>query len=239
MSLLLPQRLTLGLSPTELSLVRERGWLRPTVVERRCIACDPGFGAQPWDGAIAALAACDASLPATVVLSNHLVRYAVVPWSDALEGDAEEEAFVRHHFARIHGERAADWALRWTEHGPSRLASAIDRALLEALKVALPRLRSVQPYLMAAINRSRGAIPRSGAWLALVEAERTCVALHAGGRWRSVQNAKGAWLDLLDRERHRVDGEVPGLALVAGAEVPSDTPIPGWTVRALQGGLAH
>ena len=118
-----------------------------------------------------------------------------------------------------------------------RPTSAIDRGLLEALRQALPRLRSVQPYLMASINRCRRSIPRNGAWLALVEAERACVALHAGGRWRSVQNAKGAWLDLLDRERHRAEGEVPELALVAGAEIPEEAR--GWNIRMLPGGLAH
>ena len=237
MSLLFSERLTIGLAPAEVTLARSRGVLRRKIVEQRSVACDPALGAQPWEGAVAALAGRDAALPATVVLSNHFVRYAVVPWSEGLESEAEEEAFVRHHFARVHGDRAAGWALRWTDHGPTRLASAIDRGLLEALRQALPRLRSVQPYLMASINRCRRSIPRSGAWLALVEAERACVALHAGGRWRSVQNAKGAWLDLLDRERHRVEGAVPELALVAGAEVPEEAR--GWNIRMLPGGLAH
>jgi hypothetical protein len=228
--------LRIGLSPSEVSLARERGLLRKAVVERKTLACDPAFGAQPWDGALQALKDCDPGLPATVVLSNHFVRYALVPWSDALDGEAEEDAYVRHHFARIHGERASGWALRWTDAGPSRLASAIDKALLEALRQALPRLVSVQPYLMAAINRCRGAIPKAGAWLALVEADRACIALHAGGGWRSVQNAKGAWLELLERERHRADGAVPQLALVSGI-VPE--PAAGWTFQSVQGGLAH
>jgi len=143
---------------------------------------------------------------------------------------------VRHHFARIHGERAKAWALRWSDNGDTRLASAIDHALLDGLKQALPRLGSVQPYLMEAINRCRAAVPKSGAWLALVEEERACIALHADGRWRSVQNARGAWLDILERERHRAAGEAPQLALLAGADAE---PAPGWTFRQLQGGMAH
>lgn len=233
-----PERLRIGLAPHEVSLVLERGLLKKAKVKDDVVPCDGGFGARPWDGALAVLAACDAAqLPAAVVLSNHFVRYAVVPWSDALDGEAEEEAYVRHHFAKVHGERAGAWALRWTGHGESRLASAIDRALLEALKQALPRLVSVQPYLMAAVNQCRTSIPKSGAWLTLVEADRACIALHAGGRWRSVQNAKGAWLDLLDRERHRVHGEAPQLALLAGARVEGEAS--GWTFRELPGGLTH
>jgi hypothetical protein len=103
------------------------------------------------------------------------------------------------------------------------------------LKQAFPRLASVQPWLMAAINRWRGAMP-DGAWLTLVEGERACIALHAGGSWRAVQNARGAWLDLLERERHRVAGAAPAVALVAGAQPPS---APGWEFRPLEGGLAH
>jgi hypothetical protein len=171
-----------------------------------------------------------------VVLSNHFVRYAIVPWTAGLDTAAEEEAYVRHHFAKVYGERAKTWALRWSDNGGTRLASAIDQALLEALKQALPRLASVQPYLMAAINRCRASIPRSGAWLALVEADRACIALHAGGRWQSVQNAKGAWLDLLERERHRAEGSAPQLALVAGTTPEAAH---GWTFQELQGGMAH
>ncbi len=199
--------------------------------ERLVLGLFPASSGEPWQDAVARLAAADKKRRATLIVSNHFVRYAIVPWSDGLDTPAEEEAYVRHHFARIHGERAKAWALRWSENGDTRLASAIDRALLDALKQALPRLASVQPLLMAAINRCRRAIPKTGAWFALVEDERACIALHAGGRWRSVQNAKGALLDLLERERHRAGIEVPDLVLLAGAQ---PAPEAGWSFRAIE-----
>jgi hypothetical protein len=233
---LFPDRLRIALSPTAVTVRRERGWWRKNIHEET-VACDAAFGTEPWHGALNAVKTMKAGGRATVVLSNHFVRYALVPWSTGLDNAAEEEAYVRHHFAAIHGERAKSWALRWDSGGAgARLASAIDRALLEELKQVLPRLVSVQPYLMRAINQWRQAIPKSGAWLALVEADRACIALHAGGRWRSVQNARGAWLDLLDRERHRVEGAVPRLALVAGVKAPA---APGWQFQTLEGGVAH
>lgn len=197
----------------------------------KAIACDPAFGAEPWQGAAAALKALE--LPkkgrVTVVLSNHLVRYAVVPWSAALGTPAEEEAYVRHHFAKIHGERAKGWSLRASPAPGSapRLASAIDKALLDELKSLFngktaPRLVSIQPQLMAAFNRWRRAIPAGGAWLVLADAERACIALHGGAGWRAVHNGKGEWLSLLDRERHRVEGDVPDLVLIAGAAAPAN-----------------
>ena len=170
-----------------------------------------------------------------VVLSNHLVRYALVPWSASLADPAEEEAYVRHHFTRIHGERAKRWALRWSEDGAGapRLASAVDADLLEAVKTSFPaagkaRLVSIQPALMAAANRARRALPAGGAWLVVAEPDRACVALYGAGGWRAVQNAKGPWLPTLEREWHRAAPQAPKLALLAGT---SAQPAAGWTFR--------
>ena len=211
MSRLFPERALLRLASAEVALGTRR------------IACDPGFGPEPWQGALAALRSIQfqAWTRVTVVLSSAFVRYAIVPRSDALSGEAEEQAYVRHHFAKVHGERAKTWVFRWSEG----LASAIDQRLLEGLRASFPpqgkaRLASVQPELMRAINRWRAEFPATGAWLVLAEPERACAALHAGGGWRSVHSAKGAWLDVLERERHRVEGAVPVLVLLAGAAAP-------------------
>lgn len=220
MSRLWPERLRIALSPTEIA------------VGDRTIDCDPGFGNEPWQGAVAALRSFEIRqfCKCTIVLSNHFVRYAVVPWSDALATAAEEDAYIRHHFAKIHGERAKSWVLRASASGGAeRLASAIDASLLEEIRKSFPKggrasLVSVQPQLMAAINQWRRAIPPGGAWLVLADSDRACVALHAGGAWRSVQNGKGPWLPLLDRERFRLHGEVqpPELVLLAGAAAPRE-----------------
>ena len=231
MSPLFPERLLVGLAPAELTVGAKR------------YPCDPAFGAEPWHGALEALKGI--TFPrarVTVVLSNHFVRYALVPWNAALADPAEEEAYVRHHFAKIHGERAKSWVLRWSADAADapRLATAIDAGLVDALKECFPvkgkaRLVSIQPYLMAAANRAQAAVPASGAWLVFAERERSCVALHAGGRWRSVQNAKGPWLATLEREWHRaeaVDGNAaPRLALLLGARPAPDAA--GWTFREL------
>jgi hypothetical protein len=174
----------------------------------------------------------------TVVLSNHFVRYALVPWSEALASEAEEAAYVRHHFLRIHGERAKSWTFRATPapSGAPRLCSAIDTNFLEELKRCFAdskaKLVSVQPYLMAAFNCWRGAVPAAGAWLALVEPERACIGLHAKGRWQSVHNARGEWLALLERERHRIAGEVPNLVLLHSEHAVAGE-APGWKLERL------
>jgi hypothetical protein len=229
-SRLFPERLTIRLSPAEVSLGEKK------------IPCDPALGTEPWQGAVQALQKLELPRGSVgVILSNAFVRYALVPWSDALSGEAEETAYVRHHFLRVHGERAKGWTFRASPalaRAP-RLCSAIDTTLLSALKAALARkakLVSVQPALMAVFNRCRGGIPASGAWLALVEPERACIGLHAKGGWQAVSNgkmsARGEWLPLLELERHRLAGDAPELVLLHSDEtVPAEAP--GWKVERL------
>ena len=213
---LFPEALTIGFAPAELTVRGER------------IACDPAYGAAPWDGALAQLGRLElGNARVTIELSSHFVRYALVPWSDALATPAEEEVYVRHHFAKIHGERAKSWSVRASDAAPGapRLASAVDAALVDALKKNFEgkkaKLVSIQPALMARYNAARGAVPADGAWLVLAEADRACIALHGTRGWRAVQNARGEWRAALERERHRVEGGAPSLVLLAGAALPS------------------
>lgn len=229
MSRLLSERVRISLSPSQIFL------------GEKAIPCDASFGAEPWQGALAALKGVElAKSKVTVVLSNHFVRYALIPWSSALGGAAEEEAYIRHHFAKIYGERAKGWALRASPapgNGP-RLASAIDKALVDDLKsffASRPgvRLVSIQPQLMSVYNRCRNAIPADGAWLVLAEQDRACVGLHDGAAWRAVHSGKEAWLALLERERHRIDGKLPDLVLLSGAASPPPGAGGNWQFREL------
>jgi len=246
-------RLLVWLAPAELALVRVSGILRPRIVAKRIVPCDPAFGTEPWQGAAAALKSAAESLRSeplnvVVVVSNHFVRYALVPWDDALSGAEEELAFARHCFSKIHGERVKSWVMRVSDGpaGAPRLASAIDAALLDAVRASFPkggkaRVYSAQPYLMAAFNRWRDAVPAEGGWLLIVEPERACLALHAKGRWQAVQNAKGEfaapqeWVTLLDRERHRIDGDAPNTVFVhATRGTTTHWPrLGGWNFQAL------
>jgi len=217
---LFPERLLVRVAPAEVALGAKR------------YPCDPAFGAEPWHGALEALKSITwPRSRVTVVLSNHFVRYALVPWSAALATPAEEQAYLRHHFAKIHGERAKGWLFRAAEgrRGEARLASAVDGELIAAIKAVFPKtgkakLVSVQPALMHVFNSTRVTVPDAGAWLVIAEPDRACVALHANGAFRAVQNAKGEWRTLLERERFRVahEGVLPDLVLLAGAATPAD-----------------
>jgi hypothetical protein len=153
------------------------------------------------------VAAARGRVGVTVVLSNHFVRYAVLPADTGAATPDEELALARFQFAKIHGERAKTWEVRVCDG----LACAIDSALLQDIKRMFKgkaRLVSVQPRLMAAYNGARRRIPREGAWLLLAERGRTCVARLAAHGWASVYNGRETDADeLLERERGRASGE--------------------------------
>jgi hypothetical protein len=243
-----PDRLLVGLSPEAVGFLRISPGRRPRRRHEWSLDCDPGYGPQSWDGVVQTLRGAVAALQkdylsVTVVLSNRFVRYALVPFDAAAAGPEEEVALARFHFARIHGERAKGWEIRMSrpaERQP-RLASGIDGGLLNALRECFPRrakarLVSIQPHLMAAYNCARGTLPREGAWLALSEKNRACLALATAEGWRSVQflrvlNGEPESLaDLLTRACMRAEGLSPRSVVVWGADAAE---IPGWKVAPL------
>lgn len=223
---LFPDRVLIGLAPSAVSIVRVSGPWRGRVASAQVVDCDPAFGAEAWQGALAMLAQAAAGLArdavnATIVLSNHFVRYALVPWSDALDSAEEELAFARHTFVRIHGDRAKAWDVQIAgeARGAARLASAIDQGLVDALRACFPSsgkayLVSVQPHLMSAFNLWRRRLGPD-AWILIIEPQRACLAMRSKGQWNAVCNKRGefqdaaTWVDLLERERYRVGTDAP------------------------------
>lgn len=157
-----------------------------------------------WPQGLAEVLAGWPGAEVTVVVSNRLVRYVVVPRTAGVSGDAEELALARHHFIRVHGERSRDWDVRYSRE--TGLASAVDKGLLDELRESLKphRLVSLQPYLMAAFNRLRARVPKEGAWIVLPEAQATCVALYANGSWAGVAVNRAGAEESLERERMRM-----------------------------------
>lgn len=169
MSLSLHERIGLSLAPERAVCLRLSRGLRPRLVERAVATCPPAEQGPAWRPALAALRDLlqDKPLPpraATLVLSNHFVRYQLIPWREGLDTPEEWQALVQHAFQQVYGDAAAQWLYRWSGsgYGGPLLASAIDSELLqEAAALAQEaglRLVSVQPYLMAACNHWRGEV---------------------------------------------------------------------------------
>lgn len=228
MSPLWRDELRVVLAPDQVVLVR-LGWtltrhgLVPRVEAKSVADCVPAADSETaWDAAIQAL---EVELPrllarktiAKVVLSNHFMRYTLVPWSETLSDAAEEQAYARHCFRQLYGADAAQWELRLNAEriGLPQLASAVDARLLVALRGVFERhgvtLRSIQPRLMAAYNNCGPALQVCNAWFALYEPGCLCLALLQQGRWASVRTMRigsdwrAALSLLLEREAYQVE----------------------------------
>jgi hypothetical protein len=190
----------IALCPDRVTLARvSRRW-RPEVTAKHVVHCSAA-GTSDWKPCLEALRQ---ALPepflrnadASVVISNHFVRYAMVPWSEHLVSDDEKRAWVKHHFVELFGELAGATEYRWSDDRPDTacVASAVDGEFVSAIRAAFEptslRLRSVQPYLMAVFNRWKPHAKRNSAWFLVVESGRACIAAVANGEWRTITSKK-------------------------------------------------
>lgn len=236
-------QLRIGLGSKWLALAGYGRGLRPALTRKEVIAVESTEDSASWQAAVDALPA--ALAPAgrrrtdvTVILSNHFVRYALLPWNTALKTQSEWLALARHRFSSVHGPMAEDWVIRIAETGREapRIASAIDRTLLAALEqnVCGPAsLVSVQPYLMAAFNRLRSMIDQASCWLVVEEPGRLTLALIENGVWRAIRGRRKDefWRmtlsEILERESALLALEEPCTKVVVCTHIPFDTHIHG------------
>lgn len=232
--------------------------LRRTIDEPHIVSCDCASGVPPWRAALHALETtlpgfANGKIAATVILSNHFLRYAMVPWRAELADAEEDLSYARHCFAKVYGQASQQWELRLSQGVPEapRLASAVDAELLDALKGVFDGSRvdlfSIQPHLMAAFNGFRGRMRQRSAWFALLEPGNLCLTLLHHGRWMRVRSLRigSDWredlLQILEREAYLADyPEVPNEVYLWGAE-PSDPAlleVGPWQFHVLSPGLA-
>jgi len=243
------ERIEVFLGPQGVRIARtHRGWRRRADPEL-VVETD---GAPGWPAALEALARALPGVGAKraevrTVVSNHFVRYAVLPGIELLSSDEERLALARHQFQTIHGERVAGWRVALAEHGSraSNLAAALDAEMLDALVATLTAAgyvaRSVEPLLAAAFNACRSEIGRGSAWLAVAEPGRLSVGHLDDQRWLDVRNARArgapeAELAVLLEQMRLTAGAAPGPVVFASHDVvePAPSAGPGWTVRAVR-----
>lgn len=188
------------LAPTGIRLVREGGWLKRRCIARLVLPCTPADGAL-WQAALATLQAalaepCWQGAPLTLMLSDRLLHYQLLPWQPALGSLAEKQGYARFHFQQVYGPRVEDWEIRVNDTAPGMpvVACAVDRALTSALeavaKTAGTRLGSIQPAFAVVFNRLRRFLPTAPgatAVLALAEPGGLCYALLTGGSWQALR----------------------------------------------------
>lgn len=214
------ERLRIALAPGRVDLTRVGLWPGRPAVHEAGATCTPRAGEPPWQAALDALDGLLGEFSArgeavTVVLSNHWVRYLVLPWHAELTGADELAQFARVRFEQTYGAAAADWTIRSGDggYGAPHVACAIDTALVTELQRRLTahglRLRSLQPLLMAACNGQRRALGGERSAFAVIEPGRICLSLLGQGRWLEVSNRRaGADLpEAVERELATLDAD--------------------------------
>jgi hypothetical protein len=192
------EQVTITLSPQQVMLRRLSRGLRPAIKDIKTLACPETKDVANWRPAVEALREALAhpnveSAAATVVLSNHFVRYLLLPWNPDLVTGQEELAFARARFQHVFGDAAQKWVLKLSHSRPGcvTVASAIERPLLESVSVAIAgsplRLRSVQPAFATVCN-ARPRMPAGNAWIVMTEPGRLMLGSLRRGEWQSLRS---------------------------------------------------
>lgn len=224
MSPLWADQLSVLICPNRLLVAHRPGGLRAgsmtTTVEP--VPASPE-GTMSWEPAATKLEALLAATPQwrgaslRIILSNHFVRYTLVPWNDHLSSEQEHLLFARHHFALTHGPAAKTWAIRISldKPGESHVASALDQALMDRLTQISDthhlKLAAVEPLLMAAFNRCKQELREETQWFVTVETGMLCGALLGRDRWIALRRwrTQDDWVSELPLwlSRERLIGE--------------------------------
>lgn len=207
-----------ALSPTRVDVVRVHGLIRRRVSSTELLPCHPAAQEEPWRAALTALEQAFTESGAgrkecEIVLSNHFVRYTLVPWESGISDEDEIENYARLRFNETYGaEAVAKWDVQvgTPVYGAPRLACAVDRNLMEALRAVCAaqrvRLRGVRPLLVASFDRCRKLLRGPRFWFATAEDGRLCLAGIEDYAWRTLasermgRNLEGALRGAFERE---------------------------------------
>lgn len=212
--------LRVGVSPNHLTIVSY-----VTTIGRRLDVCST----VPVTGDIGeTVRSVAAGRTISIVLSNHFVRYAVLPWSDALRSEADWFSYAKHCFDSTYGRVSAEWEIRLShdQTKAARVACAIDRNIVDPIR-SIPGLLSIQPYFAAAVNARRRVLLERSGWLVLHEPGRLTIALYLDGSWLLIRRrqVRGEWPDglaaILDAEAIGLETVPDVVAVCSEHDVPA------------------
>jgi hypothetical protein len=154
-----------------------------------------------WEATIGVLGGCLVDpiwnrAACRVIVANHWMRFAIVPWSDALSDRDERLLFAQHCLSKIYGDVALQWCVTLNEAPPghSQVACAIPRALLDEIERHTEscglRVRSIQPQLIAAFNCWRAQLSNASGWFVTLEEGSLAAAHLSRGAWDAVRTVR-------------------------------------------------
>lgn len=213
-----------------------------------------GAGAR-WQNVLEALRTALAALKprrgdASVVVSNHYVRFALVPDAGKLRNHSERLVAARHTLQSVYGETAGRW--RVVLDGSSRkgaaIAAGIETELVDGIVATLTgahlQARTVQPLFAAALNVSRRSLGAGPAWFGVAEPGRLALAYVEKGVVHSLRSHRlradlNAELPVL-LEQNRLTSSANGSSTAEGGRVVLATSDPApvestapWSIEAV------
>jgi hypothetical protein len=185
------------LAPRRVTLARMKRGVRPQFVRTQDSAVI-GERIGGWDAAIGVLGGCLVdpiwnNAACRIIIANHWIRFAIVPWSDALSDGDERLLLAQHCLSKIYGDVVSQWCVTLNEAPPGRpqVACAMPRALLDDIERHTEscglRIRSIQPQLVAAFNCWRAQLPGAGGWFVTLEEGSLAAAHLSHGAWDTVR----------------------------------------------------
>lgn len=184
MSLLWPDHLLITLSPGQIELVHSSGRFAPSIISKKLIPIEVAASGSHFDclpHLEQLFEGVERRMNATIILSNHYVRYTIIPWSIELKGDQERLALAQVCLERIYGDVVNRWSIKVSEarFGQPALVSAIDIELFEILHAlgdsTKVKIKSIQPRLMHVINQYVTNIQEPSFRLAMLEPHHLCM----------------------------------------------------------------
>jgi hypothetical protein len=183
-----------------------------------------------------------------VAVSDHFVRYTLIPWSSELVADSERLAFSQLSMREVFGAAADSWALCLGDQpaGQPVFCAAVDASLLSALRDLAAkhrlRLRSVVPMLSLRVQRHRRSLKERAFCFASLEPGRMTLAFHGAHGWDAVRGrrvANGVVEELagaLRQEAAAAGAGATGTLYLAGEDLaqPAPSSVAGWKVVRLE-----
>jgi hypothetical protein len=181
----------------------------------------------------------------TVVVSGHFSRFCLVPWSEQISSPDELLGFAQLCFEDLYGVPTQPWSLVLSAEpaGYDRVATALPQDLLDRLRTLASgrglRLRSVQPYLMAAFNHFDKSFGAGDFLFVVAEPVRSVMLVAREGRWTSVRSVgssdSDAALSGRESQLQASSSERPlNVYLHAPARIDSHPEVPGVHLRTLE-----
>jgi hypothetical protein len=134
---------------------------------------------------------------AHVVLGGAFASALILPWQEKLRGREDRQHYARHLYQKTYDEASGGMALVLGEGGygepaPAFFASSEMLAALHASFAACgAKLRTVEPLLVAVMNRFRKQISGAGdCVLVVAEVDHVHIALFKAGAWVAVRSRR-------------------------------------------------